>query len=165
MCFGVWLTPANIPLHFGLSLFNPVEHIRLPYIISKGGYLAFIRGMTAQSAARGCRLQSYKCCNLLNVLYLVIPIQTNLEVPMLELEGLKITKRRMAPPMDSLLMRLRGATAEMTPPVVGASKSLQFLDTQHTTQEWTKNISVRLSSGPYTIYLSCRRWYRRKKSN
>ena len=28
----------------------------------------------------------------------------------------------MAPPMDALVARLRGASAEMTPPVVGASK-------------------------------------------
>ena len=50
------LTSASIPLHFGLSLSNPLEQISLPYINWKGTFKAFIGGMAAWFATRNWRV-------------------------------------------------------------------------------------------------------------
>ena len=58
-CFAQWcslLTSASIPLHFGLSLSNPLEQISLPYINWKGTFKAFIGGMAAWFATRNWRV-------------------------------------------------------------------------------------------------------------
>ena len=47
------LTSASIPLHFGLSLSNPLEQINLPYINWKRTFIAFIWGMAAWFATTG----------------------------------------------------------------------------------------------------------------
>ena len=50
----VWLISASIPLHFGLSLCNPLEQISPLCAIWKGTYMAFNWGIKAWSAPRGC---------------------------------------------------------------------------------------------------------------
>ena len=48
------LGSAYTPLHFGLSLCNLLQHIRLPYIRWKGIYIAFIWGIIGCPPPRGC---------------------------------------------------------------------------------------------------------------
>ena len=40
--YCILLTSTDTPIHFGLSLWNPLDRTRLPYPIWKGTYLAFI---------------------------------------------------------------------------------------------------------------------------
>ena len=55
MCFGVWLLSTSYLQHFGLSLCNPLEQIRLPYMVWKGTCLAFIWGIMACISPCGYR--------------------------------------------------------------------------------------------------------------
>ena len=50
----VWLTSASLPLHFGLSLCNPLEQVSPLYALWKGTYMAFKWGIKAWSVTRGC---------------------------------------------------------------------------------------------------------------
>ena len=52
--FGVQLGSTNEAQHFGLSLCNSLEHIRLSYLRWKKTSIAFIWGMAAWYAQRGC---------------------------------------------------------------------------------------------------------------
>ena len=58
--FQTWflgvLGSTSFPLHFGLSLCNPLKQIRLPYPIWKGTCIPFIWGRVAWSASRGYRV-------------------------------------------------------------------------------------------------------------
>ena len=52
--FWYFLGSTNEAQHFGLSLCNPLTHIKLPYTRWKGTSIAFIWGMVAWSTTRGC---------------------------------------------------------------------------------------------------------------
>ena len=53
--FDVYLGSTDMPLDFGLSLWNPLKDIKLPYTRWKGTCIAFTWGRVAWSAQRGCR--------------------------------------------------------------------------------------------------------------
>ena len=53
--YWVLLGFTDMPLHFGMSLCNPLKDNKLPYTRWKGTCIAFIWGRVAWSAPRGCR--------------------------------------------------------------------------------------------------------------
>ena len=54
--FDVYLGSTDMPLDFGLSLWNPLKDIKLPYTRWKGTCIAFIWGRVGWSASRDHRV-------------------------------------------------------------------------------------------------------------
>ena len=83
--YWVLLGFTDMPLHFGMSLCNPLKDNNLPYTRWKGTCIAFIWGRVAWSAPRGCRETSSVSLKMAQALYITPQKRTAKEAKMAEM--------------------------------------------------------------------------------